>query len=1059
MRNTNLHFVLFLLLFGSFLPGSLGQWTEMKYPASSLPYSYLNGGSVTYSYSSNFQNELYFSPNGLHFNKAKLSGLQSPIPIFSSPFTSAHATGDTLLFIYFKNTQNLDTYYSTDRGDSWNVEKSQTLISQTINHYTFCNANRIFLSQGGGLFFSDNYGLTFTKHSFFTDGHIQLSKTTNNVLIAKENFQSLYSSADNGETWSSINLPSGLTYFRSYLIDNKIYVKNATSGNSPWYRCDVGGSIWETLNQMPPYDAIDFFKADQTYFFSFTESGLVSTYTSQDDCKTWTKTFDLQRINQIHNQVLCNISSGTNSSLVSTTNGLTWRPGWMGLNELAPRATVSTPECLHMGGQNSNIFQYFDEYPTPEWSVQNLGQTKLDYAVTDQNIIAGKNSNGLVLSFDGGRVFVTKQSVQLDLYLIEAFGGVLLFLSNQTGKFYVSSDFGTTIQLYTGIIDGATFITKSNTQLAVFNSNGIFASNRSNPLNFIQLKATPTFVVGIFSAGEYLFYYDQNNKIYRYSDDKWEACQIPTGLTSLNPQGIGNKNELLLYNENWDPNFSLFSSKDEGRTWLNISSEIPDIGRFGRLFMTNKSFYLSFEDNNFNSKEYIYSKPTTNSPLPSATGLVYHDENQNGVREASEPPAASIILKSSKNGYYAVSDTSGSFSIKFADQANDTIRPIPQSKYQFVTTPDAVVDTANNTALIGVATIANQRDLCVLLSNDIVFRPGFETRVYATVTNVGTTTAGGQLSLILPSHLVFVNAIPAQSSQVADTLYFTVPDLQVGQSMQIVLTVKTNVSTTIGTQLSLIAQIAPVTTDADPLNNSFTLRELVLGSYDPNDKAVSPQNLTPAQAADRETLYYTVRFQNTGNYPATYVRILDTLDQRLDVSTIQVLAASHDYTWTLHERNILDVFFKDINLLDSFSNEPASHGFVKFSIKPKAGMQLGESISNTAHIYFDFNPAVVTNTVKSSVTVRTNEPQAEAFGFSIAPNPGVGPYFVRLDEPINEPVQIQIIDASGRVCARYAYERMGTELTLPNFGASAGTYLVQLKTESGVIVSRKLVVQ
>ena len=55
-------------------------------------------------------------------------------------------------------------------------------------------------------------------------------------------------------------------------------------------------------------------------------------------------------------------------------------------------------------------------------------------------------------------------------------------------------------------------------------------------------------------------------------------------------------------------------------------------------------------------------------------------------------------------------------------------------------------------------------------------------------------------------------------------------------------------------------------------------------------------------------------------------------------------------------------------LPDSNVNEPASHGFIKYSIKKYNTVGIGSVIKNTAYIYFDFNAPVVTNTVVNTVT-------------------------------------------------------------------------------------------
>ena len=89
---------------------------------------------------------------------------------------------------------------------------------------------------------------------------------------------------------------------------------------------------------------------------------------------------------------------------------------------------------------------------------------------------------------------------------------------------------------------------------------------------------------------------------------------------------------------------------------------------------------------------------------------------------------------------------------------------------------------------------------------------------------------------------------------------------------------------------------------------------------------------------------------------------MDTLDANLDVSSFELLAYSVQPVVQIIG-NVARFNFPNINLPDSNSNEPGSHGFVQFRIKLKNGLQLHTAISNTSYIYFDFNSPVQTNTV------------------------------------------------------------------------------------------------
>ncbi len=150
--------------------------------------------------------------------------------------------------------------------------------------------------------------------------------------------------------------------------------------------------------------------------------------------------------------------------------------------------------------------------------------------------------------------------------------------------------------------------------------------------------------------------------------------------------------------------------------------------------------------------------------------------------------------------------------------------------------------------------------------------------------------------------------------------------------------------------------------------------------FDPNDKQVSPAGFgTERYVTPGEPLKYTIRFQNTGNDYAEKVVLIDTLSNDLDISTIEIIAASHAYKVQIlngETNKILKWTFDNIYLPDSTSEPLASIGFAKFRIKPLPGLPLGTIINNQAGIYFDFSEPVITNNpwIEYNVTSLIGEP-------------------------------------------------------------------------------------
>ena len=137
---------------------------------------------------------------------------------------------------------------------------------------------------------------------------------------------------------------------------------------------------------------------------------------------------------------------------------------------------------------------------------------------------------------------------------------------------------------------------------------------------------------------------------------------------------------------------------------------------------------------------------------------------------------------------------------------------------------------------------------------------------------------------------------------------------------------------------------------------------VITGAYDPNDKVASPVGYAAQHYIEKNTqIDYQINFQNTGNDTAFRVVVVDTIASTLDINSIQLGVASHAYQFQRTDSNVVQFVFDNILLVDSFRNEPKSHGFVKFKIQQKLNNPNGTKIYNSAGIYFDYNAPIITN--------------------------------------------------------------------------------------------------
>jgi uncharacterized repeat protein (TIGR01451 family) len=239
--------------------------------------------------------------------------------------------------------------------------------------------------------------------------------------------------------------------------------------------------------------------------------------------------------------------------------------------------------------------------------------------------------------------------------------------------------------------------------------------------------------------------------------------------------------------------------------------------------------------------------------------------------------------------------------------------------------------------------------------------------------------------------------------------------------------------------------------DSNRLDNTDTLVQLLLGAFDPNNKLCNPidtLNRTKVQNGN-EWIDYVINFQNTGTDTATTVRIVDKLSPLLDHNTLEVMGGTHAFI-PIIKGDILHFEFSNIDLPDSNVNKQASMGAVYFRIKPKSTLVNGDTIKNTASIYFDYNEPVTTNTTtnyfKQTITTAIVVVREESRQLNVFPNPVVRNelQFQLQGERITGKYNLRIIDMNGRVVKKSNINVISSLNKINTQHLNAGVYLVEL---------------
>lgn len=402
--------------------------------------------------------------------------------------------------------------------------------------------------------------------------------------------------------------------------------------------------------------------------------------------------------------------------------------------------------------------------------------------------------------------------------------------------------------------------------------------------------------------------------------------------------------------------------------------------------------------------------------LGSLTGNVFNDLNGDGIRDTSDRPIPHHIVSLSPGNSYVASDAHGDYAFFFFDSTSTYSLSTGGITYWNSTTSNPIAVqplTQSSSGLdFGFAMIPGIHEMEVHCPNWNA-KPGQPEPMPIWYRNNGTSTESDTITFVMDSLYSFISANPSPLSVNGSTITWVYPAIDPGQSGYIQLYLLPDSSAVLGDTLYSTVTIGP-RNDTVPSNNTLFLNQLLSNSWDPNEKLVSPSG----NIAAGTELTYTVHFQNTGNAPAANVVVVDPLDaSTLDLKSLVIIGSSHPMNFQMSGSGIGTFTFYNIQLPDSGSDFAGSNGYFTFRVRTLAGLPQQTVVNNTAYIYFDTNPAVVTNTatvtvgLESPTTVHVLKPAVMA----VAPNPGSNRVRFDFSPNENEKGVLSIYSATGQL--------------------------------------------
>ncbi|MBS1653534.1 MAG: T9SS type A sorting domain-containing protein, partial [Bacteroidetes bacterium] len=453
-------------------------------------------------------------------------------------------------------------------------------------------------------------------------------------------------------------------------------------------------------------------------------------------------------------------------------------------------------------------------------------------------------------------------------------------------------------------------------------------------------------------------------------------------------------------------------------------------------------------------------------------GTLFYDANLNGIRDASEHPFNNAMVTSEKANYQRSSMSyNGTFAIDVDTGAYITKADVVVPYYTVV--PSSYNSTFSHYFNVDSFSFAIQpqqgkRDLSIISIPLTAARPGFTLQYKILYKNVGTdTVTSGSVLFVKDSRVGFNSAVPSPSQINGDTLTWSYTDFKPFDtaSIALLLNVPAAPAVSINDTLVSMAVINPVSGDQTPADDTARIRQRASGSFDPNDKTEGNGGLiNKSQVTGGAYLNYLIRFQNTGTDTAFNIFVRDTLDDKTDWSSLQMLDASHQYRLTITDHNKLEWSFNNINLPDSNINERLSRGYIAYRVKPKNTVNSGDTIRNSASIYFDYNLPVKTNTqlttVSTDVITGVGGLLISNNSMKIFPNPSANNLYININERVRGNGLLRVTDLAGKSI----YKELLGNIDLINYQKtinlrrfSSGVYIISIGVENHLYVQKLII--
>ncbi len=569
-----------------------------------------------------------------------------------------------------------------------------------------------------------------------------------------------------------------------------------------------------------------------------------------------------------------------------------------------------------------------------------------------------------------------------------------------------------------------------------------------------------------------LFYSASSNqiKILKKDGTKIDSFSVPNA-EQINMKTF--KNKLYIASKNFNTTVPIYVIKDLNYLKFIFNNQMIDTNNISFISNVNNLYYLAsngvvVKGVDYNGIVRINTDTISTLGYDTIVGMVYWDKNGNNIKDGNDAtPKSGGVQNLTDNYQIEINTSDGIFRDIVFDNSNY------EYKMNFVSY-DSCVQTQFSGTVKSSNTIAGKtKDTIQFLSGRSSYKninlvlknlSNYQARIADTIPLLigvrsddcyNGNTNNGTVFVTLDSNTVLQSAVPNYTSKNGNIYTFNNLTFDYTKDNLIKLKViypfsKYSLGSIIKHHVSLGA-IA----NEDPANNSDSILQRMVYSYDPNAKYSIP---TGKITKELKAIRYYIDFQNEGNDVARKVTVIDTLNLKMPIYEFHMVTASHPYTVSITPgTSVVSWVFDNINLEAISKNEKASKGYLVFEAKVRGDLRVGDSITNKASIYFDYNSPIVTN---YAVIQRVDEGKDTNSGVNgivasygalkIYPNPAQHYFKIENNKKVTQ--SIAIYNAVGLLIMQFNLNEVELK-TIDTSSWAKGLYLIVESTgKSGKLV-------